>query len=36
VASWRRDADASIKDTAKHFKLSEATVKRYCAWPVLL
>lgn len=31
VAEWRRTAGASIKATAAHFKLSEATVKRYCA-----
>jgi putative DNA-invertase from lambdoid prophage Rac len=30
VAAWRRDNDASISVTAKHFKLSPATVKRYC------
>ncbi|WP_395670853.1 recombinase family protein [Phenylobacterium sp.] len=31
VAAWRRARSASIKDTARHFQLSEATVKRYCA-----
>lgn len=31
VVQWRRQNDASIKDTARHFRLSEATVKRYCA-----
>lgn len=31
VVAWRRDNEASIKTTASHFKLSEATVKRYCA-----
>jgi putative DNA-invertase from lambdoid prophage Rac len=31
VAAWRRENGASIKGTASHFKLSEATVKRYCA-----
>lgn len=31
VALWRRENGASIKGTAEHFKLSEATVKRYCA-----
>lgn len=33
VAAWRRQTGASIKGTAGHFKLSEATVKRYwSAW----
>jgi putative DNA-invertase from lambdoid prophage Rac len=31
VVKWRRDQKASIQDTARHFKLSPATVKRYCA-----
>jgi len=31
VVTWRRASGASIKDTARHFKISEATVKRYCA-----
>ncbi len=31
VASWRRENRASIRDTAGHFGLSAATVKRYCA-----
>lgn len=31
VAKWRRENGASIADTAKHFRLSSATVKRYCA-----
>ena len=31
VAAWRRDNAASIQATAKHFGLSAATVKRYCA-----
>lgn len=31
VVAWRRQNEASIKDTARHFRLSEATVKRYCA-----
>lgn len=31
VALWRRENGASIKQTAAHFRLSEATVKRYCA-----
>lgn len=31
IASWRAANNASIKDTALHFKVSVATVKRYCA-----
>lgn len=31
VAAWRRENGASIRETARHFGLSEATVKRYCA-----
>ena len=31
VVSWRRDSKASIRETALHFRLSDATVKRYCA-----
>jgi putative DNA-invertase from lambdoid prophage Rac len=31
VASWRRTSQASIKETARRFGISEATVKRYCA-----
>lgn len=31
VAKWRTDNGASINDTSKHFRLSSATVKRYCA-----
>lgn len=31
VAAWRAKAGASIADTATRFKLSKATVKRYCA-----
>jgi len=31
VALWRRENQASINDTVKHFGLSSATVKRYCA-----
>lgn len=31
VALWRRENQASIRDTAGHFGLSAATVKRYCA-----
>ena len=31
VSSWRRSSRASIKETAQHFGISEATVKRYCA-----
>ena len=31
VASWRREHKASIAATAEHWKLSTASVKRYCA-----
>ena len=31
VALWRRENRSSIRDTAGHFGLSAATVKRYCA-----
>ena len=31
VVKWRKSTKASIQDTARHFKLSPATVKRYCA-----
>lgn len=31
VASWRLENEASIATTARHFGLSAATVKRYCA-----
>lgn len=31
VAKWRRENAASIADTAAHFRMSAATVKRYCA-----
>jgi len=31
VVAWRKENGASIKDTARHFKVSEATVKRYGA-----
>lgn len=31
VVAWRRQNGASIKTTAAHFALSEASVKRYCA-----
>lgn len=31
VASWRQKNAASIAETARHFGLSSATVKRYCA-----
>lgn len=34
VAAWRRENRASISQTAKHFGLSDATVKRYCATAV--
>tara|TARA_R110002124_G_scaffold68671_1_gene185461 strand:+ start:13148 stop:13729 length:582 start_codon:yes stop_codon:yes gene_type:complete len=31
VVTWRGASRASIKETARHFGISEATVKRYCA-----
>lgn len=31
VAAWRKSNSASIKETARQFGLSDATVKRYCA-----
>ena len=31
VFAWRRENAASIRQTAAHFALSDATVKRYCA-----
>jgi DNA invertase Pin-like site-specific DNA recombinase len=31
VKAWRAENGASIKDTADHFAISPATVKRYCA-----
>lgn len=31
VVAWRRENKASISATAKHWNLSEPTVKRYCA-----
>ena len=31
VAAWREHHSASIAETAEHFELSAATVKRYCA-----
>ncbi len=31
VAAWRASQGASIRATAEHWKLSESTVKRYCA-----
>ena len=31
VAKWRRENGASISETATHFRMSSATVKRYCA-----
>ena len=30
VQAWRMENKASIAATAKHFNLSESTVKRYC------
>jgi putative DNA-invertase from lambdoid prophage Rac len=31
VVAWRKLGDRSIAETARHFDISEATVKRYCA-----
>jgi putative DNA-invertase from lambdoid prophage Rac len=31
IAAWRKANGASITDTARHFKVSPASVKRYCA-----
>lgn len=31
VATWRRENDASISQTARQFQISLPTVKRYCA-----
>lgn len=31
IASWRKEAGATIQATAIHFGISAATVKRYCA-----
>lgn len=31
IAEWRRANSASIAETAAHFKISAATVKRYCS-----
>src|SRR5579871_2217792 len=31
VADWRKRNQASIRETARHFRVSTATVKRYCA-----
>lgn len=31
IAAWRKANNASIADTAKHFGISPASVKRYCA-----
>lgn len=31
VVAWRRNNSASISATARHFNVSEPTVKRYCA-----
>ena len=31
VVAWRRENEASIAQTARHFGLSPATVKRYTA-----
>lgn len=34
LVAWRQENAASIKGTARHFNVSEATVKRYCAQSV--
>jgi putative DNA-invertase from lambdoid prophage Rac len=31
VVVWRTEHGASIKETAEHFQIGLATVKRYCA-----
>ena len=31
VVSWRRENQASIRETAEHFAIGKATVTRYCA-----
>jgi putative DNA-invertase from lambdoid prophage Rac len=31
IADWRKANNASIAQTAEHFKISPASVKRYCA-----
>jgi putative DNA-invertase from lambdoid prophage Rac len=31
VRAWKAQNGASIKGTAKHFNLSDSTVKRYCS-----
>lgn len=33
VKAWRKQNNASIRDAAQHFHLSDSTVKRYCASP---
>lgn len=33
VRAWRKENSASISATAKHFSLSDSTVKRYCITP---
>lgn len=33
VSAWRTNNKASIATTAKHFNLSDSTVKRYCTTP---
>lgn len=35
VSEWRIKHSASIRETAKHFALSDSTVKRYCSSPHL-
>jgi len=34
IAAWRKANNASISQTAEHFKVSHASVKRYCAQAV--
>lgn len=36
VKAWRERTNASIRETARHFKVSEGTVKRYCALTTVL
>lgn len=31
IRAWRTEHNATIRDTAQHFNLSDSTVKRYCA-----
>lgn len=36
VAQWRKENGKSIRETCEHFKLSKATVSRYCAQKIVL